>query len=80
MAVSFRFLRFPHSLSQLTRARAEEFYSEHFGKEFFDKLVDFMSSGPIWALVLSKPGAILQWRSIMGPTNSDKARQEAPRR
>lgn len=65
---------------QLTRARAEEFYAEHYGKEFFPKLVDFMTSGPIWALCLSRRNAIKGWRELMGPTNVFKAREEAPRR
>ncbi len=66
--------------SQLTRSRAEEFYVEHFGKSFFDGLVEFMSSGPVVALVLSKQGAITGWRGLMGPTNSLSAREQAPRR
>jgi len=65
---------------QLTRFRAEEFYEEHAGKEFFPKLIDFMTSGPVLAMVLSKPNAIADWRKLMGPTNVLKARQEAPRR
>ena len=39
-----------------------------------------MSSGPVWALVFSKQDAIAEWRKIMGPTDSNKARMEAPRR
>lgn len=65
---------------QLTRARAEEFYGEHYGKPFFPTLVNFMTSGPIWALVLAKPDAIKGWRELMGPTNVFKAREEKPRR
>lgn len=65
---------------QLTRSRAEEFYGEHYGKPFFPRLVEFMTSGPVWALVLSKPDAIKGWRALMGPTNVFKAREEAPRR
>lgn len=64
---------------QLTRARAEEFYGEHYGKPFFNNLVSFMTSGPVWAIVLAKPDAIKQWRGLMGPTNCFKAREEAPR-
>eukprot|EP00200_Dunaliella_tertiolecta_P006160 CAMPEP_0202341414 /NCGR_PEP_ID=MMETSP1126-20121109/2423_1 /ASSEMBLY_ACC=CAM_ASM_000457 /TAXON_ID=3047 /ORGANISM="Dunaliella tertiolecta, Strain CCMP1320" /LENGTH=291 /DNA_ID=CAMNT_0048932235 /DNA_START=1 /DNA_END=874 /DNA_ORIENTATION=+ len=63
---------------QLTRYRAEEFYEEHVGKPFFPRLVDFMTSGPVVAMVLSKPNAIADWRKLMGPTNVLKARQEAP--
>ena len=64
---------------QLTRTRAEEFYGEHKGKPFFPNLVNFMTSGPIWALVLAKPGAILAWREFMGPTNTQAARAKDPR-
>lgn len=39
---------------QLTRKRAMEFYAEHEGKPFFGGLVDFMTSGPVYALVLAK--------------------------
>jgi hypothetical protein len=65
--------------AQLTRARAEEFYGEHYGKPFFPRLVEFMTSGPIWALVLARPGAIKAWRELMGPTNVFTARAEKPR-
>lgn len=64
---------------QLNRIRAEEFYGEHKGKPFFPNLVNFMTSGPIWALVLAKPGAILAWRALMGPTNVFTARAEKPK-
>ncbi|GMH39893.1 hypothetical protein BSKO_07797 [Bryopsis sp. KO-2023] len=64
---------------QLTKSRAEEFYEEHLGKPFFGKLVDFMTSGPIWAIVLAKPEVIQGWRDLMGPTDSNKARQEKPK-
>lgn len=67
-------------LEQLTRARAEEFYGEHKGKAFFAGLVDFMTSGPIEALMMFKGDAIKGWRALMGPTNSARARAEAPQR
>ena len=35
---------------RLLRKDAEEFYREHHGKHFFDRLVDFMSSGPVLAV------------------------------
>jgi len=64
---------------QLTRQRAEEFYGEHKGKPFFKKLVDFMTSGPIYGMILSKSNAIKDWRALMGPTNALKAKEEAPK-
>lgn len=63
---------------QLTQARAEEFYAEHRDKDFFPRLVEFMTSGPIEALVLAKDDAIKGWRTLMGPTNVFKARADSP--
>jgi nucleoside diphosphate kinase len=62
----------------LTKERAEAFYAEHKGKGFFDDLVSFMVSGPIYALKLSASNGILKWRGLMGPTNFEVAKQEAP--
>lgn len=63
---------------QLNRARAQEFYAEHRGKNFFDELVSFMSSGPIVALALSKESAVADWRNLMGPTDTLLAVKQAP--
>ena len=65
---------------QLTPQRAQDFYGEHKGKSFFDTLVNFMTSGPVYALVLARQNAIKEWRSLMGPTNSNTARAEIPKR
>lgn len=58
---------------QLLPEGAEEFYSEHQGKDFFPNLVTTMCSGPIWVLVLSKHAAVESWRQVIGNTNSAKA-------
>jgi nucleoside diphosphate kinase len=63
---------------QLTLGQAVEFYKEHEGKPFFTKLVAFMASGDIIALELEADGAIAAWRKLCGPTNAEKAKQEAP--
>ncbi|KAL0482720.1 nucleoside-diphosphate kinase [Acrasis kona] len=62
----------------LTKQQAEEFYAVHYGKPFYNNLVDFMSSGRIVALELSKPDAIQAWRNLIGPTNFEVARREKP--
>lgn len=62
----------------LSLQEAEEFYAVHAGKPFYEKLTKFMSSGRICALELVAPGAITKWRSLIGPTDSNKARTEAP--
>lgn len=64
----------------MTKEQAQSFYAEHANKSFFAGLVEFMTSGPIWALALAKVDAIKGWRAMMGPTNVFKARDEAPRR
>jgi nucleoside-diphosphate kinase len=63
---------------QLSQRQAAEFYQEHEGKEFFPTLVQFMSSGPIVAMELLGQDAIANWRRLIGPTNSNTARSEAP--
>jgi len=64
-----------HTLSQ---AKAGEFYAEHEGREYYAPLVDFMTSGPALALVLSRPCAVTAWRSLCGPTNTADAKAKFP--
>ncbi|KAI9207247.1 nucleoside diphosphate kinase [Polychytrium aggregatum] len=63
---------------QWTLEQAQEFYREHEGKPFFEGLTTWMSSAPIYAMILEKPNAISAWRELAGPTNSEKARELAP--
>lgn len=63
---------------QLSAEQAKEFYAEHVDKPFFPRLLEFMTSGPIWALGLELNGAIAAWRAMMGPTNSTSAKATAP--
>ncbi len=58
---------------RLDREMAEGFYAVHKERPFFGDLVDFMTSGPVVALVLEGPDAIKRWRDLMGPTNSNEA-------
>jgi nucleoside-diphosphate kinase len=57
---------------------AEEFYQEHRGKSFFDRVVGFMSSGYIKAYVLEREDAIREWRKLLGPTHPPRARLLMP--
>ncbi|PVD23593.1 hypothetical protein C0Q70_16865 [Pomacea canaliculata] len=72
----FYFVKSKHL--QMSRERAEQFYEEHKGKFFLNRLVNFMSSGPIWTHVLAREDAIAEWRRIMGPTKVLKTIYEAP--
>lgn len=63
---------------RISKDDAKEFYKEHEGKKFYEDLCDFMSSDYIVAMELVGKEAIESWRSIIGPTNSLKAREEKP--
>jgi nucleoside-diphosphate kinase len=58
---------------RLTRAEAEGFYAVHRERPFFKSLTEFMSSGPVVAMVLEAPDAIRKWRTLMGATDPAKA-------
>ena len=58
----------------LTRDQAEAFYAEHKGKAFFARLIEFMTSGPVVAMVLEGEDAVSRSREIMGATNPAEAR------
>lgn len=62
----------------LTPEQTSEFYVEHYGKMFFPSLVAFMSSGDILVMILARKNAIKHWRSVIGPTQTSKARDEVP--
>jgi len=64
---------------QLSEAQARGFYNVHEGKPFFPRLLDYMTSGPIVAMVLEGEGAIARWRALMGPTNPENAGPETLR-
>lgn len=53
----------------LSREKAAIHYEEHQGKPFFDGLVDFITSGPIVAMVVRGNQAIKVVRTMMGATN-----------
>ena len=60
-------------LRTLDRATAETHYGEHKEKPFFGELVDFITGGPLVALVAEGPNAVAGTRRIMGVTNPVEA-------
>lgn len=64
----------------LSAERAEQFYAEHKGKKFFPELINFMTSGPVVMMVLSKENAVNAWRELMGSTNPAQAAPETLRK
>jgi len=57
------------ALRVLDRESAESHYAEHAAKPFFAELVDFITSGPLVAMVLAGPRAIEAVRALMGVTD-----------
>jgi nucleoside-diphosphate kinase len=47
----------------------ETHYAEHEGKPFYTPLVDFLTSGPVMAMVVEGEGAIAVVRNLVGPTD-----------
>lgn len=54
---------------QLRKEGAELFYAEHKGKDFYENLVNVISSGPVWAMVLMKHDAANEFRTLIGATD-----------
>ena len=59
------------ALKQLTVTEelAKQHYAEHDGKPFFGELVEFITSGPLVAMVLEGDNAIKAARQVIGATN-----------
>jgi nucleoside-diphosphate kinase len=53
----------------LTADVAERHYAEHDGKPFFGELVEFITSGPLVAMVLEGYEAVVAARQVIGATN-----------
>lgn len=58
---------------QLSKSEAETFYQVHRERPFFNSLVNFISSGPVFVQVLEGENAIALNRQIMGATNPKEA-------
>lgn len=60
-------------MTTMTKPQAEEFYSIHKGKPFFNELVSFITSGPVVGAVVSGRDAVATVRRIVGATKSWEA-------
>jgi len=59
----------------ISKQQAAGFYAVHAQRPFFDSLTTFMSSGPVFVLVLEKENAIADLRKLMGATNPANAEE-----
>ena len=60
-------------LMQVDRDLAEKHYSEHSSKPFFPELIEFITRGPLVAMVLEGEEAVPAARSLIGATNPVEA-------
>ena len=60
-------------LRTLTREVAETHYAEHRERPFFASLVEFITGGPLMALVVEGPRAVEAFRAMAGATDPVKA-------
>ncbi|AEH47444.1 MULTISPECIES: nucleoside-diphosphate kinase [Parageobacillus] len=60
-------------LMQVSRELAEQHYAEHKERPFFGELVDFITSGPVFAMVWEGENVIATARQMMGKTNPQEA-------
>ena len=58
---------------QLSTSEAESFYSVHNQRPFFKDLINFITRGPIVAMVLEKENAVDDFRSLIGSTDPNHA-------
>lgn len=60
---------------KMSQSIAEKFYEAHIGKSFYDKLVSYMTSGSIIALILEKDNAVETFRDLIGSTDPELAKE-----
>jgi nucleoside-diphosphate kinase len=57
-------------LTVISTSQAEFHYAEHVGKPFYDGLIAFITSGPVFAMVWQGDQAIALSRTVIGKTNT----------
>ncbi|MGM1020560.1 nucleoside-diphosphate kinase [Paenibacillus sp. FSL R10-2782] len=60
-------------LVQVSREQAERHYAEHVGKPFFEELVGFITSGPVFAMVWEGDNIVTLSRLLIGKTQVTEA-------
>ncbi len=67
-------------LLRLSLKQAQEFYKIHDGREFYKPLTEFMSNGPIVAVILEKENAVQDFRKLIGTTDPTTAEEDTIRK
>jgi nucleoside-diphosphate kinase len=58
---------------RLTEEQARSFYGVHRERPFYDDLVKYMTSGPVWVMALERRNAVQHLRQVMGATDPAQA-------
>ena len=61
--------------TQISKKQAEEFYSVHKERPFFSELVNYITSGPVVAMILKKENAVQDFRMLIGSTDPNEAEE-----
>ena len=64
----------------ITKDEAAEFYKVHQSKPFYNELCSYLSSGPIFVMILEGEDAVLANRKLMGTTNPKEADENTIRK
>jgi nucleoside-diphosphate kinase len=62
-------------IMNMDRKKAEDFYAEHEGKDFFESLVSYITSAPIVAMIIEGAGCVEKVREIIGKTSPQDAEE-----
>ena len=65
---------------QISKDEAAEFYKVHQSKPFYNDLCAYLSSGPIFVMILEGNNAIISNRKLMGATNPKEAEENTIRK
>lgn len=59
--------------TRLSENQAKKFYEVHSERPFYGELVEYMTSGPIYAAILEKENAVADFRALIGSTDPQEA-------
>lgn len=60
-------------MMMITKEMAAEHYKEHFGKAFYDSLIEYVTSGPVVAMVWQADDCVTLVRKLVGSTKPSEA-------
>lgn len=67
-------------MTHLSKSQAQAFYAVHKERPFYNDLVAYMTSGPVWVMTLERDQAVSYLRKVMGATNPADADQGTVRK